>query len=188
MSSHGIVIRDAIIARAEAMQEGATIQMWNKVNKQPGGTMQPDEMPTLGVFTMRERMIPDGDGNAGPLQFIHDVTIGLSIALKESNPDNADAALDAKIEALLTKLFGDPSFVSFAPGALFESIEQIDRTRIFPDKGEAYYVEGRVAITFRYRTYWEPVIPDNLEKVHVENKTFPEGTPQVKSEYDLETE
>ncbi len=170
MPSSATAIRDAILARVSQMgidpDDPTTKSIWKTVGKNPAGTLHPPQLPFVGVFLLRERRDADGDNNQGALAFVHEATIGVSVALRGGDTGKIDDDWDALTDQILGLLLTDPAFTSLGDGALFESIEGIERTRLFPAQGETFFAEGRVEITFRFRTVWHALTPDDLLLIH----------------------
>ena len=162
MTTQAVALREAIIARVTALGDYA------RVRRTPPIPINPAELPVFSVWIDAETLVPDGDENVGPLQFVNDVTIMLSDVRGFSDPLSLDGKIDAQIDRIEAALFTDPDFTRFdAEEGLFESVERIVRRRYFPQDGETYFAELRTAITFRTRTAFEPVIPDDLNGVDV---------------------
>lgn len=157
-----IALRDAILARIGGPTSG-----YKTVRKTLVPQLQPAGLPALTVVVMDGDATPDGDGNAGEPRFVEDDTIGISVARATNDPAVADGEIAAEVEAIKDRLFTDPTFVNFGAAALFESIPRIRRRWLFPTAGEAYFVELRLEITFRGRTSYPPVVPDDYTTLGV---------------------
>lgn len=163
-------IRDAIIERL-------TDQDWlpvRTVRRQPRPQLQEENLPALFVVVVEESETPEDDANIGVPRFISELTIGISVVVGEQMPAALDADLDDIVSRIRSALLTDPTFVRGVdparersdPGRypLFESVTKVRRGRIFPQDGAAYFAEGRLEITFRLRTQYDPVVTDRYEK------------------------
>lgn len=171
MTSRSTQIRDAIVDRLLAMVDVETRQPFTKVTKAQTPTLQPFDLPMAQCFVIAETLTPDGDSNAGEPNFVADATIAVSIIRGFEDPDVLDGRIDADIDAVEASLLTDPQFVRFGQGALFESVERIQRRRLFHKEGETYFAELRTEITFRYAIAFDPIIPDAFAEAHITGKT-----------------
>lgn len=164
-------IRDAIVSRVKALQVGTAPKVaprFKHVQDDPLPQLQPDTFPAAAVFILSEEMSPDGDGNEGPIKFVSDATIAISIARGGGTVKDLSGKVDDDADVILAALFEDPEFTQFGDDALFESVERIERRRIFPQEGEAYFGELRLAITFRSRVEYAPRLVNDYEGSTVE--------------------
>lgn len=157
-----IALRDAIAARLHIPAAG-----YKTLRKTIVPQLQPDQLPALTVIVADGSATPDGDGNAGEPRFVEDDTIGISVTRAVEDPAVADGEIAAEVERIKDRLFTDPSFVNFGPDSLFESIVSIKRRWLFPPAGETYWVELRLEITFRGRTFYPPAVPDDYRELGV---------------------
>jgi hypothetical protein len=162
--SPGTRIRDAIIARARRMRKTDDTPFFTTIGQNPadGGTLQPEELDFIGVFAIRDRMKAHGDPRSGMPRFDHEATIGISIATSGATPTQAENDVQRKTDVMLWTLFTDPTFVTFNPrDHLFDGIESVERTRLFPRDGDTFFIEERVAITFLAYSSFEPRVEDD---------------------------
>ena len=68
---------------------------------------RPEYLPYLGVYIIDETMTPDGDGNAGPVKFIHNARIGFSVMNANNDHDALEVNLDAAFWAICNRLWPD---------------------------------------------------------------------------------
>lgn len=171
-------IRDAIAARLEALTIDGK-RRFKRVQKDPLPQIQPDDCPALVVFILTEEMTPDGDGNAINLRFVADITIGIDILRGGGKVPTLSTLVDDDADAIFAKLFTDPEFTKFGADAYFESVERIERKRLFPKDGEAYFGELRLAIQFRTRVEYAITIPDDYSGADVNVRPLgnPAGDP-----------
>ena len=171
MATRSTQIRDAIVTRLEAMVDPETRAPFAKIARAQMPTLQPTDLPMAQCFVISEILTPDGDSNAGEPSFLADATIAVSIIRGFEDAEVLSGRIDADIDAVEAALLTDPTFVRFGPGSLFESVERIQRRRLFPKDGETYFAELRVEITFRYAVSFDPVIPDALVEARITGKT-----------------
>lgn len=162
---------------------------FKRVQKDPQPKFQPDDWPSVAVFIRRSSNQPDGDGNAGDIRFVSDVTIAVVIERGVGRPEDLSASVDDDAEAIKTALFTDASFTSFGPSAFFESVEQIEQMRIEPNDTDAYRAIVVMLITFRVRTEYEPVVDDDYEGATVTVRPLQNPTaPTIEAHWDEPSE
>lgn len=159
-------IRDQALARIIA----AKIAPWKTTRVSPQPTLQTGDVPALGAYLIRETMNPDGDANVGVPRFIVDAVISFMVIDIATKPSVLEGSIDAIVDQIETTLLCDPTFVSLKDvggNFLIDSIQQITRTYQFPNNGEAYYIECRLQMTFRFFVVFEPLTPNDLLKIDV---------------------
>jgi hypothetical protein len=167
-------IRDAMFSRIEP------ITPWKSTRKTPFPTLQPDQVPALGVFLLRETMQPDGDANVGPPRYIVDAVISVAVVDLASKPTVLEGSVDALVDAILNTLLTDGTFIDlrWTDGSpIIDSIPTIQRTYQFPQIGESYYLECRLQMTVRFMCFFEPVAPNMLTAVDVTPSPSPVASP-----------
>lgn len=161
MGSPAAKLRDAIAARVTALRVGSGPR-FKRVQKDPLPQFQPGDMPAAAVYIQSETLTPDGDGNAGELHFVTDTIIAIVVARRLGTVEVLSGKLDEDADLILATLFTDPDFTTLdAEKALFESVERIERVRLFPQEGDAYTGDLKIAITFRARADFETVVKDD---------------------------
>lgn len=152
-------IREEIVARLEG-QDWLPVRT---IRRQPRPQIQDGDLPALYVVIVDETESPEDEANAGPPRFIAETTIGISVVTGNDTPASLDEGLDDTVARIRRTLLTDPTFVR-KRDALFEAIMKVKRGRLFPQDGAGYRAEGRLEITFAYRTAYEPEIPDDYRK------------------------
>lgn len=170
MTTYATQLRDAALARL------STLPGWGQVEKTPVGTRQPDRLPYLGVYLIRDVWVPLSPILMGEPEFHGDATLGISVAVKAANGSALDAALDAQVERIHVKLLRDPSFIS-----MLEGIVGVQRTRNYSGEGEAFFGEARIEMTLRYFEAWAPTIPDTLDAVEITTHVGGPNTPTLRT-------
>lgn len=195
MSSEATKIREAIIERL-------TGQDWLPVNgfrRQVRPQLQEEELPALLVVIADELESPEDEASTGEPRFMNEVTIGISYCVGYSPPEALDEQLDKATDGIRKRLLRDPTFVrGIDPSKdtcdpdrypLFEAVTKVRRGRLFPQEGASYFAEGRVELTFQFRTSYDPDIDDVLEHVIVSAKPAGAGpgTPDIGLKIDIPT-
>lgn len=183
-------IRDEIIKRLRLMN-GPTVtgKRFTKIQKSPLPQFQPGDYPAVAVFILRSNDAPDGDGNEGNIKFISEPIIVMHFGRKGGPKDEADMDADDDADDALTLLLTDAEFTQLGKDALFESIEHIERSRTDPQEGDSYYSFVRVAITFRTRQEFMPVVTDPYRGATVTVKPLdPAAFPQGEYHWDEDQE
>ncbi len=193
MSTITTQIRDAMYDRIVA----AMPRDFKTTRKLPFPTMQPDMLPALGVYVMRETKSPYGDANLGPPHYQVDAIISVMILDLAGKPENLEGGVDRKIDLIEETILRDPGFVNIREKGtdqiIIDSIPNISRQYLFPQQGETYYLEARLQFTFRFMCVYEPIIPDDLKVIHVttflnepQRPIISGEIPDVIGEYELE--
>ncbi len=195
MSSEATRIREAIIERL-------TGQDWLPVNgfrRQVRPQLQEDEIPALLVVIADEQETPEDEANTGQPRFMNEVTIGISYCVGYSTPEDLDEQLDKATDGIRKRLLQDPTFVRGVDGTkalddparypLFEAVTKVRRGRLFPQEGASYFAEGRIEMTFVFRTSYDPEIPDMLEQITFAARPNGAGaqTPAIRGRVDYST-
>lgn len=171
MSTLSVQIRDAAFQRITN-----AIATFKETRKIPFPTLQPDHVPALGVFLLREQYSPDGDAGVGPPRYVAEATIAAAVVDLSSKSSVLDGSIDTSVDLILDTLLCDPTFLdlrdSVTGNPIIESIPQITRTTRFPKEGETYYCEVSLQMTFRFRCFFEPLAPNTLTTVAVTAEPF----------------
>lgn len=164
---------------------GSTFKTYRKT---PFLQVQPNMLPLLAVYIMRERRSEDGQANQAEPKFIHQLTLGFAGAVHaETDNQNELNALEEAMTQLDYFLLSDPRFVNLTEGVL-----SMDRQGQYAKVGEITLFEIRVEMVVQFRSYWPPGVPDWLQTVHI-TAEFPDkahadaGTPQLEQEIVLDT-
>ena len=181
MTTHALRIVDKAATLAR------TISGWKQVRRTPMLQVQPDDLPSLGVYLLREQWAPDGDANAGEPRFIHDLSIGLSGAIAITGSDAQLIALDVLMNDLCAKLLSDTTFI-----VMVEGVNGIDRRLSFTKDSETPMAEIMMEMRVGFRSQWPPLVVDDLNEIHVTTALKPGDTQeeidqriQIFREYDL---
>ncbi|WP_063685539.1 hypothetical protein [Bradyrhizobium stylosanthis] len=152
---------------------------------------RPEYLPYLSVYVIDETMLPDGDGNAGEVRFIHALRIGFSVLAANNDQDALEAQLDAAYWRIMNRLWPDEYIMNLLDTMNPNTGQQNpDNTRVESiERGVRRYVWGNAAfnnetpvgevqydITCRHRTYWSPIIPDDLLTIDLKTGIKPGDT------------
>ena len=137
---------------------------------------RPEYLPYLGVYIIDETMTPDGDGNAGNIDFIHAERIGFSVIQGNNDQDALELGLDAAYWRIMNRLWTDGKlnnvFLSSLPdNTQFESVERGMRRYVWGNSAfsnETPVGEVQYDITVRHRTYWAPGPFEDLLTIDVQ--------------------
>jgi hypothetical protein len=158
--------------------------------------VMPTDLPYCAVYQLPESQAADGDLNAGEPRFKSDSIIGISIILRNIEPDELEIALDTAFDVIMIGLLQDPSFIGFRPAGQYD-IEGVSRVKrqlsfgVLGNTNEMPIGELRVELTFITRYDYPPEIVDWLKVVHLET-VYPSveaapSTQQIVAEWDLPT-
>ena len=143
---------------------------------------RPEYLPYLGVYIIDETMTPDGDGNAGPVKFIHNARIGFSVMNANNDQDALEANLDAAFWAICNRLWPDEYIMNLIntqnpntgtenpDNTIIESVERGLRRYVWGNaafNNETPLGELQYDVTCRYRTYWQPGPFDDLDTIDI---------------------
>ena len=183
MTTAATAIREAVHTRLAGLPGYASR------NRTPVPQIQVEDLPALSVFIMGERLTPDGDDNAGTLDFESSVTLGVSVVRGFADPAVLDGSIDADVDAIEARLLTDPTFARFGQDALFEAVTGLTRRRLYPQDGETYLAELRLEITFRTRVTFEPAIADDFARLDVTARQLgrPTTSPPIRGRVTLPT-
>src|SRR5262245_17460739 len=183
----------ALLVRDEAMRlaQAGFGSRFKTYRNTPALQVQPSDLPLLGVYILRERRSPLGHWDHAQPKFQFHLTLGFSGAV------HADADVIAQnqlheLEHWMTEL-DDFLLRNSAFVRMTEGVESMDRQSQYAKLGETTVFEIRVEMVFHYTGWFDPIVPDMLERVVVDTQ-FPDkahadsGTPQIHREYVIETE
>jgi len=169
VQSYSMLIRDGLLARAKLVPPFTTCA---KFGRSVAKVIQPENIPYLGLYFVDEVLSPDGDANHAEPRFLHALKLGFSYLVQNNDPDDAEDILDAAHWSLM-KLLHDPKWHTFPSGALIESIVGGKRSHHFGTIGgsggpnETPVAEMRMELDIRHRTFFEPLITDTFNTMHV---------------------
>jgi hypothetical protein len=151
--------------------------------------LQPVDLPSLGVFIMRERRTPWGQANQAEPDFHCEMTMGIWGAIQaETQEQNKIYEIEKWMHEADEILLSNPKFVMETEG-----IQSMDRRTEYSKQGETTLVEVRVEMVIPFYADFPPLVEDILEKVVVDTQ-YPDkehadsGTPQIHRVYEIETE
>ena len=195
--SYSLIIRDVFYDTLALREPYFANHFKRKTKMVP---VQPDQVPYLGVYIIDEVMTPDGDGNAGEVAFIHNLRIGFSVMVAMSDQNAAEVEIDRAFWRIMNRLWTDqyvmnlldthnPTDGSENPeNTRIESIQRGLRRHSFGSNqlnNSTPLAELQYDVTCLYRTYWPPVVPDDLLEIDVTTK-IKEGAIEVESKYFFE--
>ena len=138
---------------------------WKSTRKIPVPPIQPNQLPALGVYLIRESMGPDGDANVGPPRYIVDAVFSVNVLEEASNPDVLEGSMDALVDQVENTLLSDISFLNLSDSngdTIIDSIPAITRNYDFPKDGETQYIQCRLQFTVRFFVIFPPIITHDL--------------------------
>ena len=142
---------------------------------------QPYQLPFLGVFLGQEDMTCDGDPGASVPHFIHRVQIGFQVIIANNDPVRSQYLLDQAYWMITNGLMTDARLLNFVQSDLPDNtrLEGFDGGKRKHEFGNAAQSnETPIAIleytlTVRYRSRFEPIITDDLLRIHEESVPRP---------------
>lgn len=148
-------------------------------------TIQPEDLPCLSVYLLRDREQPFGDPNVAEPRFKQYAHLGISGMILASNVDTQLEMLADKIAATRIALYTDTSFIR-----LIDGFESSDTKLVFSRAGETAMAEYQMELVVSFTTYWPPDVPDDFLRLHLET-VFPSpeeaaGVEQIVRVWDFE--
>jgi len=176
--SYGLVIRDMLLAKLVTAPFFAGFNI-KKSRQLP--TMA-NQLPTLGVYLVKEDMSPDGDPNHGDIDMIHSLTLGFSVIIINNDPEATEEKLNQAYWVIMNWLWRDQYLMNMLDTRAYPGgIGNPDNVRIEgllngswrfvvhpPLNNETPMSELRYEQTLRYRADYTPIITDDLLLIHEE--------------------
>ena len=172
-NSYALVIADALFQRVKVMPFFASFA------KKSGNwalRIQPQDLPFVGVYFVEESTGPDGDANAGDIRFLHTVSIGFSVIVKNNDPAAAELTLDSAFWTILNGLLRDNTLTNYwktnlADNTRIEAWPAYKRAHKYGAVGlqnelPIAELQWELRVIFRSNEY--PIISDDLLNIHVE--------------------
>jgi len=187
-NSYALVIADAIFQRVSAMT------FFTNFNRKAGNwrmRIQPQDVPYLGVYFVKETTKPDGDADAGDIRFDHLVTIGFSVIIKNNDATQAEQKLDAAFWTIINGLLRDNTLTNtwktnLPDNTRIESWPSYNRVHHWGAMGlnnEMPIAELQFEMQATYRSNFAPIITDDLTHIHIETVPLADdGTVPVAAE------
>jgi hypothetical protein len=163
--THAIKIRDEAFERLVRLKING--RGMTTARKAPIVTLQPNQLPALGVFIHMENetQLDPGKGVTQP-RFKDTLTLGLSWAVMAHDEELIDGTLDTFVQKAKEKLLCDPRFLE-----LFEFTESVTRNYVFSKVGESYIAEIRLALQVSFTITYEPHAPYDLELIDIKTES-----------------
>jgi hypothetical protein len=169
--THAIKIRDEAFERLVPLMINGRVM--KSARKAPITTIQPEQLPALGVFILSEREEQLGGGKGVTLpQFEATLDLGLSWVVMATDDMLIDGSLDQFVSHAKRRLLSDPDFLE-----LYEFTAAVTRDYNFSKVGEAYIAEIRVRLQVTYKTFYPPFSPFDLEIIDIKTVASPGDTP-----------
>jgi hypothetical protein len=164
-ATHAIKIRDyAFEALLPLTINGRGMK---SARRAPISTVQPDQLPALGVFILSERELPLGGAKQVTLpRFTDNLELGISWVVMATDELLIDGTLDLFVAQAKTLLLGDPEFLEH-----FEFVEAVSREYTFSKVGESYIAEIRLRMQVSYSTTYPPLAPYDLALIDIKTKS-----------------
>jgi hypothetical protein len=145
----------------------ATVKGFKTYRRTPMLTMQPDDLPNLAVYLLRDRETPVGDPGTTEPKFMEYVHLGIAGMIADSNVDAQLEWLANKVLATRLALYTDTKFIR-----LIHGIQSSDTKLVFGRAGEQPLAEYQMELVVSFETEWPPDVPDDFLMLHLETR-FP---------------
>lgn len=183
--SPSYIIREGLIDRLKLLPTFQTVKLWGR--SRMWSPFQPEQLPLVCVYLMREEMSFDGDPMANEPHFIHQQRIGFSVVVQNNDRDAAEQNLDTATWTILRtlenqrwwnfpatgewrKIYGVSNKKIYSPPIKIEAITKGQRDYNYgPRKGDNVtpYAECAMDLTITFRTFFPPGPFDDLNRIHV---------------------
>ncbi|MBR1002702.1 hypothetical protein ABIF65_005976 [Bradyrhizobium japonicum] len=185
MSTYAIEIADKVLELLQAPTADAPTPFFKSYWRTPMRQVAASDLPLLGVYILRETRGPDGDENAGEIRFIHRLHLGIAGAISNADPGEQLRILEERMADIDDRLLTNPDFVR-----MIEGVIAMDRRSQYAQVAETPVAEIQIEMVVTFRTYWEPVAPDDFKTMHVETRypnadVDPAEVLQITQEYDI---
>jgi hypothetical protein len=172
INSFSYIVRDGILERLKTFPTFSSVKKWSRNRMK--GPIQGGEIPYFGVYFTEETMTPDGDPNAGAPKFTHHLKLTFQVVIQCNDNDVAEQNLDTAHWAIMNYLHRQDWFRFPMPTPIthvdIEGIERGFRKHQFGNAGlnnETPVAELQMDLTLKFRTYFEPYVPDDFNRMHV---------------------
>jgi hypothetical protein len=161
----------------------------------PAKIIQPEHLPYLGVYFLRDSLSDDGDANVAEPKFVNRLHIGCSYIIQNNDDELCAENVDTAYWSFM-KLLHDPAWHLFEqPSGDVVRIESIsDIVRDENLKGTLQngtpIGELTIEVTYLYRIQFDPIVTDLFEIFHMRTiYPWPEdpGRKPIITEWVLET-
>jgi hypothetical protein len=147
-------------------------------------TIQPQDLPCLSVYLLRDREEPIGDFNILEPRFYQTLTFGISGMILASNVDVQLEMLASKTMATRLALYTDPKFIHLISG-----YQSSDTKLVFSRVNELAVAEYQMELTVQFETVWPPNVPDDFLRIQL-TTAFPTperapSTQQITAAWDV---
>jgi hypothetical protein len=176
-NSYSWMIRNVILDRLKLVPPFAAGVV--KFSRTPAiGPIQEQHIPYLGVYLMPDETFAEfGQNNHGPQHFLHKLTLGFSYIIENNDTDQVEELLDAGHWSIM-KLLHDPDWAKwpavdpevYATRQMLEAVVSGSRRFVYGTAGRQNTLpiaEMQMEWIVTYRTFFEPVISDVFEAMHV---------------------
>ncbi|BAR57587.1 hypothetical protein ACVIWV_006189 [Bradyrhizobium diazoefficiens] len=185
MSTYAIEIADRVLELLKAPTADEPTPFFKSYWRTPMRQVAASDLPLLGVYILRETRGPDGDENAGEIRFIHRLHLGIAGAISNADPGEQLRILEERMAGIDERLLTNPAFV-----CMIEGVTAMDRRSQYAQVAETPVAEIQIEMVVTFRTYWEPVVPDDFKTMHVETRyptadADPAEVQQITQEYDI---
>lgn len=177
-----LIIRDGMLDRLRALPTFQNVKLFSPARgKSP---YQPEHIPLVAFYRMKETATPDGDANHGMPRFTHDCIFGVMVVVQNNDPVVAEQHLASAHWTILRMLeyqrwwrfnvvgeWQRNPFTNKIDPLKIEAVMRGDFKPVnFGAKGAdntTPYAEQEVDYTIRFRSGFPPYVPDDLDRIHV---------------------
>jgi len=179
VSTHAVTIRDYAFDSLVPMTING--RGMKSARKAPITTVQPEQLPALGVFIVAEdeTQLDASKGVTQP-RFKDSLVLGLSWVFMASDEQLMDGTLDVFVGKAKARLLGDTQFL-----LLYEFTELVTREYVFSKVGESYIAEIRVRMHISFTKTYEPLAPYDLNLIDIQTEA-PSGTTIIEVQIPIE--
>lgn len=182
MTATATQVRQDVVTRLKAAMGDEA----GRVHDSPVDDWTPTDLPAIAVYGLTSNRRRRGPGV--PTFAVTD-EIAVDVIVEAADGKSAAEACEDLEDQVSLALLTDPNWVS-----QFEHVESVRTTRGRLEEGDAVRWSARVVFEVQYFEKWEPVVPDDLRRIHIKvdfiepplSPPGPDGKAEAETEIELE--
>jgi len=162
----------------------AAITGFKTYRRTPILTIQPEDLPCLSIYKLRDREQALGESVTLEPRFIPYLHLGISGMIAASDVDQQLAWVATQLQSVRIALYTDAKFIKLISG-----FESSDTRLMFSRVGETAVAEFQTELVIRLpESFWPPLVPDDFKMLHLtlQYPTPPHGAPVIERQWDIE--
>lgn len=115
-------------------------------------------LPMAAVYVDADDMLPTGDASAGHVEFRHNATVRIEVAVEAQGDEPGDDDILDAVHEVQAALFESVAWTAGVSG-----VERCTVATQHATEGEVRFIAAAIAVTVSFDSGWEPTITDDLE-------------------------